>query len=89
MDLGAEGVTIYGKVIIPPKETLKMANEDVPMDNKGGGELEGNGTEFDDLAVEADKIEAPRCNKFRRMTSGHEGPYGSKCDLKILTTEEK
>ena len=75
-------------MIIPPEETLKMENEDVPMDNKGGGEVEGNGTEFDDLAVEADKIEAPRCTKCRRMTSGHEGPYGSKCDLKILNTEE-
>ena len=73
-------------MIIPPEETLKMENEDVPMDNKGGGEVEG--TEFDDLAVEADKIEAPRCTKCRRMTSGHEGPYGSKCDLKILNTEE-
>ena len=68
-------------------------NLDNSMDNIGAGALGENRSteqnmELDDEELEAKKAEAPRCTKCKRMTSGHEGPYGSKCDLKMLSDEE-
>ena len=63
-----------------------MVNEEVPSDTVEA--VDDKNKKFEDVAKEAEKIEAPRCTKCRRMTSGHEGPYGSKCDLKALNTEE-
>ena len=66
-------------------------NQDIPMDTLGE---EDDGVEkvvkerFEDLETEAKRLEAQRCTTCRRMTSGHEGPYGSKCNLKNLSEEE-
>ena len=54
---------------------------DVPMDSSKKDEEVPKNTDDE-------KTEPPRCKKCRRMTSGHEGPYGSKCELKSLTSEE-
>ena len=63
-----------------------MVNEEVPSDTVEA--VDDKNKKFEDVDKEAERIEAPRCTKCRRMTSGHEGPYGSKCDLKALNTEE-
>ena len=42
----------------------------------------------DDPDYEQRRKRAPRCSKCRRMTRGHEGPYGNKCSNSILNTEE-
>jgi hypothetical protein len=83
---------IYGtfeEILSNHQESPDM-HEEAPMDTEGGAvpELKDTDSDFDDVETEAKKIEAPRCTKCRRMTSGHEGPCGSKCGLKILNADE-
>ena len=60
---------------------------DVPMEKVDGLAISKE-NEHSEVPNEAHKTEPPRCTKCRRMTSGHEGPYGSKCTLKALSAEE-
>ena len=79
--------TIYGNFVFQPNWKTKTVL-DIPMDTLDNNEPVVVLEEFDEVEMEAKRTEAPRCTKCKRMTSGHEGPYGSKCDLKILSEED-